>query len=247
MVRLVQMLSVADVRFVRWKLFLGILVVGTASLSARDEPFKQRFRVTPQTAELEVSSHAGSIRVVGGEGNSIRIKAAEKDDKVQIDASETKPSHIKVDVRKSGKVKLEIAVPTATSLDLFCYKCEIEVRNVSGTIIAKSTEGDIEVLGGRSARVEAHTTTGDVLFDGEIMASGSYTLKSLSGAVSVKLPRSPDIRLSATSFRGGIGLGDFKWNFAKQTDKFVEATHGKGLAALNLLTKEGTIQILRRE
>lgn len=241
------MLSVAGVRFVRWKLLFAILVVCTASLSALDEPFKQRFRVSPQTAQLEVSSHAGSIKVVGGEGNTIRIKAAEKDDKVRIDAAETEPSHIKVEVRKSGKVKLEIAVPTATSVDLFCYKCEIEVRNVSGTIIAKSTEGDIEVLGGRSARVEAHTTTGDVLYNGEIMPSGNYTLKSLSGAVSVMLPRSSDLKLTATSFRGGIGLGDFKWNFAKQTDKFVEATQGKGLAALNLLTKEGTIQILRRE
>ncbi|MEP7274109.1 MAG: DUF4097 family beta strand repeat-containing protein, partial [Acidobacteriota bacterium] len=76
--------------------------------------------------------------------------------------------------------------------------------------------------------------------------SGSYTLKSLSGSVAVVLPSEPDIKLSATSFRGGIGLGDFQWKFSKQTDQFVEASQGQGRATIHLLTKEGTIQIHRR-
>jgi DUF4097 and DUF4098 domain-containing protein YvlB len=203
--------------------------------------------VTPQISALEVSGHAGSIKVSAGEGNYIVVRARDKDEKVRVTAVEVKPSQIKVEVIGSGKVKLEITVPPSTSLDLFCYKCELKTKNISGTIIAKSTEGDIEIHGGRSPRVEAYTTTGDVLFDIEMVPSGSYTLKSLSGAVALVLPPAPDLKLSATSFRGGIGLGDFQWKFTRQTDQFVEATQGDGRASVHLLTKEGNIQIHRRQ
>ena len=213
----------------------------------RAQAFSQSFRVTPQQSTLEVSGHAGSIKVSAGEGNFIIVRAREKDGNVKISAVEVKPSQIKVEVAGSGKVKLEIIVPPSTNLDLFCYKCELKTKNISGTVIAKSTEGDIEIHGGRSARVEAYTTTGDVLFDSEIAPSGSYTLKSLSGAVALVLPPVPNIKLSATSFRGGIGLGDFQWKFTKQTDQFVEASQGDGRATVHLLTKEGNIQIHRRQ
>ncbi len=246
MVRRTEMFSLAHLPFAGLRLAFGVMIVGLIAVPVKAQAFEQSFRVTPQLSELEVSAHAGSIKVVAGEGNVITIKAREKDDSVKITAVEVKPSRIKVEVIGSGKVKLEIVVPATTSLDLFCYKCEIKTKNINGPIVAKSTEGDIEIRGGRSARVEAYTTTGDLLFDGEILPSGSYTLKSLSGAVAVVLPPAPDIKLSATSFRGGIGLGDFEWRFSKQTDQFVEAWQGQGRATVHLLTTEGTIRIHRR-
>lgn len=236
----------ADVRFAGLNLVFGMMVLGFAAPPVQAQALNQVFKVTPQLSELEVSGHAGSIKVVAGEGSFIAVRARERDDNVKITAVEVKPSRIKVEVIGSGKVKLEITVPATTSLDLFCYKCEIKTRNISGPVIAKTTEGDIEIRGGRSSRVEAYSTTGDVFFDGEILPSGSYTLKSLSGAVAVVLPPAPDLKLSATSFRGGIGLGDFQWKFSKQTDQFVEAWQGEGRATIHLLTKEGTIQIHRR-
>jgi DUF4097 and DUF4098 domain-containing protein YvlB len=214
---------------------------------ATAQSFNQTFRVTPQSCSLEVSGHAGSIKVTAGEGNHIVVRAREKDEKVRITAIEIKPSQIKVEVIGSGKVKLEITVPSSANLDLLCYECELKTKNISGSIIAKSTEGDIEIKGGRSPRVEAYTTTGDVLFDSETLPSGSYTLKSLSGSVTLVLPAVPDLKLSATSFRGGIGLGDFQWKFTRQTDQFVEASQGDGRASVHLLTKEGNIQIHRRQ
>ena len=228
-------------------IILAAAFVCLASSSVRAQAFSQSFRVTAQISTLEVSGHAGSIKVSSGEGNVIVVKAREKDGNVKINAFEVKPSQIKVEVVGSGKVKLEITVPSATSLDLFCYKCELKTKNISGTVLAKSTEGDIEIHGGRSARVEAYTTTGDVLFDSEIIPSGNYTLKSLSGAVVLVLPPVPNLKLSATSVRGGIGLGDFQLKFTKQTDQFVEATQGDGKATVHLLTKEGNIQIHRRQ
>jgi DUF4097 and DUF4098 domain-containing protein YvlB len=193
-----------------------------------------------------VSSQAGSIKVVAGEGNTISIKIRDKDDGVRVNAIQPKPSQVKIEVVGSGRVKLEITVPRASSLDLVCYKCEIKVKNISGPVVAKTTEGDIEIEGNRSALVEAHSTTWNLYFEGDILPSGNYTLKSLSGGVNFVLPGTADVKLSATSFRGGIGLGTFQWKFAKQTDQFVEATCGQGRAAVHLLTKEGTIQIHRK-
>ncbi|MEP7271294.1 MAG: hypothetical protein ABI882_07295, partial [Acidobacteriota bacterium] len=179
------MFGLADLPFAKLKFIFGILALCLPPLTAQAQAFSQSFRVSPQLGELEVSGHAGSIKVVAAEGNFISVRAREKDDNVKISAIEVKPSHIKVEVIGSGKVKLEISVPAGTTLDLFCYKCEMKVKNINGPVVAKSTEGDIEIRGGRSARVEAYTTTGDVFFDGEIVPSGSYTLKSLSGNVGI--------------------------------------------------------------
>jgi len=240
------MMSKAGAPGVGLRILFGLLIVGIAGIPVGAQGSRQSFRVTPQLSELEVSSQAGSIKVVAGEGNTISIKVRDKDDGVKVNAVQTKPSQVKIEVIGSGRVKLEISVPPASNLDLFCYKCEIKVKNISGGVVAKTAEGDIEIEGNRSARVEAYSTTGNLMLEGDILPSGSYTLKSLSGGVNLVLPATADVKLSATSFRGGIGLGTFQWKFAKQTDQFVEATCGEGRAAIHLLTKEGTIQIHRK-
>jgi DUF4097 and DUF4098 domain-containing protein YvlB len=240
------MISKAGVPRVGLRVLFGLLILGITWLPVGAQDSRQSFRVTPQLSELEVSSKSGSIKVVAGDGNTITVKVREKDGGVKVNEFQPKPSQVKIEVIGSGSVKLEISVPATSNLDLFCYKCEIKVKNISGPVVAKTASGDIEIEGSRSALVEAYTTTGNLFFDGEILPSGSYTLKSLSGGVNLVLPAAADVKLSATSFRGGIGLGNFQWKFAKQTDQFVEATCGQGRAAVHLLTKEGTIQIHRK-
>ena len=90
-------------------------------------------------------------------------------------------------------------------------------------------------------------SAGSVFFSGDILPSGNYTFKSYSGRVVAGLPSDLDCRLTATSYRGGIGLGEFAWRFKKQTDQFVEAVVGDGRAAVLLWTQEGSIQVHRRE
>jgi hypothetical protein len=229
------------------RIWVTLFFVAACFSPAAAQSFSQSFRVTSPMCEVEVKNKRGAIKVVAGESNFITIKAREKDGDPKIQAVQTAPGRIVVEVMGKGKVKLEISVPHTSNLDLLCYDCEITVKNISGTIRAVNTEGEIQFDGVRSPRLEAHSTAGNIGFSGSVLPSGNYIFKSFSGRVDMELPRSLDCRLSATSFRGGIGLGDFPWQFKKQTDQFVEATLGEGRASILIWTQEGTIQVHRKQ
>src|SRR5262249_57795844 len=112
----------------------------------------------------------------------------------------------------------EIIVRAWSDLDLLVYKGVIVVTNLAGEVRARITDGNIQIAGLRSPRVEAHCTQGNVSFSGEVLPSGSYTLKSYSGRVDATLPANADFKLSAASFRGGMDLGAFQMKYAKQNN-----------------------------
>jgi DUF4097 and DUF4098 domain-containing protein YvlB len=228
------------------RIWICLISVATCAWPVAAQSFSQSFRVSSPTSDLEVNSTRGEIKVIAGEGNVIKVKAREKDGNPKIRAVQTSPGRVQVEVSGKGKVKLEITVPAASNLHLNCYDCDITIKNITGTVRAVNAEGEIRLTGVRSPRVEAHSTAGSIAFHGEVLPSGNYTFKSFSGRISAELSAALDCRLSATSFRGGIGLGDFSWRFRKQTDQFVDATVGEGRALLSFWTQEGSIQVLRR-
>ena len=230
-------------------LSVSAVVFASTSLASWTQPVRHSFRASVPNMTLEVKSILGSIKVVATEKKWITVRSQDDDDdKVpEIKAVQPEPGIVKVEVPGRKAAKLEIAVPSDTNLDLACYDCQIIVKNTSGPIRAVNTDGSIKLSGVRSARIEARSGKGSISFNGAVMPDGSYTFKSVSGRIDAEIASTADFKLSATCFRGGIGLGDFEWKFDKQTDKFVEARHGKGRALVNLWTQEGTIQLRRRQ
>lgn len=228
-------------------LAMSFVVITAMAYSASAQTFYRAFTVPPETSELEVINQMGTIKVtVGGAGSKIVINARQNDKATKIDASQNAHGKVKVEVTGQGVVDFEIALPASSKVDLLCYKGAITVTNLGGAVRARITDGDIQITGLRSARVEAHSTKGNVSFSGEILPSGSYTLKSFSGRVDATLPTNADFRLSAASFRGGMDLGGFQLKFVKQTDQLVEASHGAGRASISLWTHEGSIHLHRK-
>lgn len=228
-------------------LAMSLVVMSAMTHSASAQTFSRTFTVAPETSELEVVNQIGTIKVtVGGNAARIVINARQSDNATKINASQNAQGKVKVEVMGQGMVDFEIAVPASSKIDLLCYKGAITVANLGGAVRARITDGDIQITGLRSARVEAHSTKGNVSFSGEVLPSGSYTLKSFSGRVDATLPANADFRLSAASFRGGVDLGGFQMKFAKQTDQLVEASHGAGRASISLWTQEGSIHLHRK-
>lgn len=203
--------------------------------------------MAPETSELEVINQVGTIKVtVGGNAARIVINARQSDNATKIDASQNAQGKVKVEVAGQGTVDFEIAVPASSKIDLLCYKGAITIANLGGAVRARITDGDIRITGLRSARVEAHSTKGNVSFSGEVLPTGSYTLKAFSGRVDATLPANADFKLSAASFRGGMDFGGFQMKFDKQTHQLVEASHGAGRASISLWTQEGSIHLHRK-
>jgi hypothetical protein len=226
---------------------MGLAVVSALAPSAGAQTFSKTFVVTPETSDLEVVNQLGTIKVTsGGNPGRVVVNARQNEGSAKIDATQDPQGKVKVEVMGQGTVDFEITVPPSSNVDLLCYKGAIAVTNLVGAVRARVTDGNIQVMGVRSVRVEAHATQGNVSFSGDILPSGSYTLKSYAGRVDATLPANADFKLSAASFRGGMDLGGFDMKFDRQTHQLVEAAHGAGRASVSLWTQEGTIHLHRK-
>lgn len=229
--------------------FLSLAAIASLafiSFSASAQDFNKSFRVLPDASALEVINKMGSVTVVQGDVSTITITASRNG--ANINTSPLPQGGVKLEVTSDTPVDFKITVPASSMLNLLCIKCAggIIVKGIRGMIQARTTEGNIQITGTRSPLVEASSTGGDVHFDGEILASGSYTLKSFSGRVQAFLPASASFKLNATSFRGGMDLKDFSMNYEKQSDRMVHAFVGSAKATVNLWTQEGSIVLRRR-
>lgn len=232
--------------------FLSALATGFLALTASASPsdaqnFSRAFAVSPERSELEVVNQAGTIKVTpSASPNKIVINARQSEGAAKIEATQNAMGKVKVEVTGRGRVDFEIAVPASSSLNLLSYQGAIVVTNLAGAVRARVTEGDIQIAGMRSAKVDASCTQGNVSFSGEVLPSGRYTLKSFSGRVDAILPADADFKLSASTFSGGMDLGAFQMKFDKRSHQLVEALHGAGRASIRLWTQEGSIYLRRK-
>lgn len=222
---------------------LAVLICVPALGQGRD------FRVKPKESSLEVINQVGTIRITAGAPGSKKVQINHKkvSGDAKIDYSSEDDKKIKVEVTGKGTVDFEIVVPPSLDVDLLSYKGAIFVSDLTGDIKARiTTSGNITFTGMRSKKVEAHGSTGNVSFSGELQDEGRYTLKSFSGRIDATLPADSDFRLSASTFGGVIDLGGFAMKFERQTNQLVEASSGKGRASVKLWSQEGSIHLHRK-
>ncbi len=224
-------------------LFLAVLSVS----QAHAQTLSKTFQVAPDSSEVEVTNQTGSIKITAASNtNKVVINAKQTGPDAQINAKQTSEGRVKVEVTGLAAVDLELSVPAASKLDLLCYKCAIVVANASGPVQARTMEGNIVFSGLRSPRVEAHSTSGNINFAGEILPSSSYKLKSFAGRIDVTLPANADFKLHASSFRTAMDLGNFPLKFKKQSAQIVEGACGEGRATVLLWTQEGSLHLHRK-
>lgn len=231
------------------ELVLGWVVVSALSVTINAQSFSKTFTVSPDAGELEVLNQIGAIKItaVASPQGKIVINARQVDRDVRINAEQTSEGKVKVEVKGRGTTDFEITVPPSTKLDLLTYKGGITVVNLTGRVRARiTTEGNIQFTGLRSTKVEAHSTSGNVSFSGDILPNGEYSLKSFSGRVDATFPANSDFKLSASSFSGVMDLGGFPMKFDRQTNQLVEASCGTGRAKVYLWTQEGSIYLHRK-
>lgn len=228
---------------------LVVLFLTAISPIAAGQQFSRTFPVSSDQNALEVINQQGSIKVIAAATNTgkVVINARYSDGHPKVDATQTSEGKIKVEVSGRGLTDFEISVPTSTQLDLLTYKGTISVANLNAPVRARTTtEGDIRFANLHSQKVEGHSTSGNVFFDGEALPGGEYKFKSFSGKLDVTLPTDADFRLSATSSGGVIDLGGFPLKFDRQTNQLIEAACRTGKAKVSLWTQEGSIYLHRK-
>src|SRR5882724_2830373 len=151
---------------------------------------------------------------------------------------------------------------------------DVHLKEVSGYIIVKTTGGsfvctlcsgklDFNTISGSAQilkpslkNVNLITTTGNILFDGDFIRTGIYTMKSGRGLVEVRFSGTDSFDLNAQTSSGTVDnraeafLKPDTHGFRRSASKYAKGlfgTVGSGLAKVELSSFSGTVRILKRD
>jgi DUF4097 and DUF4098 domain-containing protein YvlB len=129
------------------------------------------------------------------------------------------------------------------------FQCE----RCAGRIEASSISGTFKLIDLHSLYVRARTSNGNILFDGEFLPNGMYSLNNYSGVIEVRFSPGDSFDLSAASLKGKVNNEAYLTPHANDhhfSPKFGDALFGTfntGHARVDLTSFDGTINILKRD
>jgi hypothetical protein len=152
---------------------------------------------------------------------------------------------------------------------------DINLKEVSGYIIVKTTGGSLvctlcsgklefnsisggaQILQPSLSNLNVMTTTGNILYDGDFVRTGLYTMNSGRGVVEVRFSGTDSFDLNAQTYRGTVDNeapdfvkpdthGSKRHSQSKFSNSLV-GTVGQGFAKVELSSYSGTIRILKRD
>jgi len=136
-----------------------------------------------------------------------------------------------------------------TGGSLVCTQC-------AGKLDFKSVSGGAQILQPALNAVNANTSFGNILFDGDFIRTGLYSMKSGKGLVEVRFSGNDSFDLKALTATGTVDnqaaaflKPDSHGSVRRFGSKFrgLFGTFGAGLAKVELSTYSGTIRILKRD
>jgi len=211
---------------------------------------------------FSISNVNGSITVTGAGGNGVEIIAIKKAknqkdlDAIDIDISHS-ASEIEIETElgdsdrwysfgsTSGQVRYEIIVPGGTELDsIETVNGDVTISGVSGNVSAESVNGDLDISD-LVGDVNLSTVNGSVnAAFAKCADEQSIKTETVNGRVTISLPESSDVQITADTLNGGINGRDFG---LKTEEGFVgsdlSGQIGSGSARLNVDTVNGSIKI----
>src|SRR5579884_3062704 len=221
---------------------------------------------------IEVKSWKNQEIVVNATQTSdkVSVESAQVGDRIDVTSSLTDPSVQGPD----AEADLQLTVPEETELKLKSYAGDVHLKEVSGYIIVRTTGGslvctqcggklDFESISGNAQilqpslnAINLRTTTGNVLFDGDFVRTGLYSMKSGRGLVEVRFSGNDSFYLNAQTATGTVDNQAAAYlkvdpnvvrHMASRFAKGLFGTVGQGLAKVELSTYSGTIRILKRD
>ena len=194
------------------------------------------------------------------------------------------PAEMEADFQLTVPEETELQLKTQTGLiyveqvmgdmTLESVAGDVHLKEVSGYIIVKTTSGSLictqcagklkfdSVSGGAQIlqpglnNVALHTTTGNILFDGDFVRTGLYSMNSGKGLVEVRFSSTDSFDLNAQTAMGTVDnrasdyLKPDSHGVKHSASKFAKGlfgTVGAGLAKVELSSYSGTIRILKRD
>src|SRR5271163_3241347 len=199
------------------------------------------------------------------------IDVTAQPDETEVNFQLTVPEETELELRtQTGLIYVEQVMGDMT---LQSVAGDVHLKEVSGYIVVRTTGGSLvctqcagklefrSVSGGAQilqpglTNVSLFTTSGNILYDGDFIRTGIYTMQSGKGTVEVHFSGTDSFDLHAQTTMGTVdnqasaflkpdshGMKHLAGKFSKS----LIATVGQGLAKVELSSYSGTIRILKR-
>jgi DUF4097 and DUF4098 domain-containing protein YvlB len=205
------------------------VIASILDLSAQPLELETSFQLTvPEETELQLKTENGLIYVEQVMGD-MTLQSVAGD------------IHLK---EVSGYI-----VVRTTGGSLVCTQC-------AGKLDFNSVSGNAQVLQPGLTNVTLFTMSGNILFDGDFIRTGIYTMKSGKGTVEVHFSGDDSFDLKAQTATGTVDNQAEAYlkpdshgvrHIASKFTKGLFGTVGSGLAKVELSSYSGTIRILKRD
>jgi Putative adhesin len=234
-----------------------------------------------QNSEVVVSSTAAKDKVdidMEQVGDRIDISATAASDspngqphEIEANFQLTVPEHTELQLKtQTGLIYVE---QVTGDMKLESIAGDVHLKEVSGYIIVKTTggsfvctlcsgklefssvSGSAQLLQPQFTNVNLITTSGNILYDGDFMRTGIYTMKSGKGLVEVRFSGNDSFDLEAKTYSGIVDNQAAQFMQPEQHTsrhgnkftRYLNRTVGLGFAKVEISTYTGTIRILKRD
>ena len=124
---------------------------------------------------------------------------------------------------------------------------DLEARGLSGSLHFTTVSGDLTVVDGTSGRVRAETVSGQVTLDLDIPADSSIDMSSVSGDLTVRLPGTAGLTVTAKTMSGGMDSAFEGLTTERKPGRIsMQGQVGTGDGQLRAKTVSGDVTLLRR-
>ncbi len=137
----------------------------------------------------------------------------------------------------SGDVRLEGAL---ASPNVKTVSGDASLEGASGTVELRSISGGLSVSGGDIAALTVESTSGDVEAEVALNEGSSSRISSISGDVGVRLERTTNLQLEATTTSGEI---ETDLEGLDEERRSLRGSFGDASAALGISTTSGDIEV----
>lgn len=234
-----------------------IVVAASLSLTISTQAQQRSVKTYPTNGnvKIQLKNRAGTITVSGWSKNEIKVIATFEAPYAKC-AHEMNGNDLVIDLVRDnqgrnevGDVRFDISVPYSAKVDIETLFGDISIKNVEGSLVRAhvTSEGDITLTNIKSESVIAENVTGDIFFDGELKAGGTYQFSSVKGNINIRIPSISSFRLVATApTTRNIDLGSFSSAGLNYLSGKIVGNVGDGKASLNIMNHRGNISFLRR-
>jgi putative adhesin len=143
-----------------------------------------------------------------------------------------------------GSMDLELRVPSDVQVSANSVSGDIGIVGARGDVRANSVSGDVKLDRLRASSVSAHSVSGDIeVHVEELTGRGDLSFKTVSGDVTVELPRGLDADVSLSTVSGSLD-SDFQMTLnGRVSRRRIEARVGQGGRGLDVTTVSGDVRL----